>query len=68
MNGFQLLEKFPDHPFDVIFITAYDHYAIKAIRYSALDYLLKPIDTEELKAAVQRFLEKQSYKPSKEIV
>jgi len=60
INGFQLLEKFPDHPFEVIFITAYDHYAIKAIRYSALDYLLKPIDTEELKTAVQRFLSKQN--------
>jgi len=59
MNGFQLLEKFPEHRFEVIFITAYDHYAIKAIKYSALDYLLKPIDTDELKTAVQRFLQKQ---------
>lgn len=60
MNGFQLLEKFPDHSFETIFITAYDHYAIKAIKYSALDYLLKPVDTEELQAAVQRFLQKQN--------
>ena len=68
MNGFQLLEKFPDHPFEVIFITAYDHYAIKAIRYSALDYLLKPIDTEELKMAVQRFMSKQSsHQPQKKL-
>jgi len=59
MNGFELLEKFPHHPFEVIFVTAYDHYAIKAIKYSALDYLLKPVDTEELKAAVKRFTEKQ---------
>ncbi|MEP6682387.1 MAG: LytTR family DNA-binding domain-containing protein [Parafilimonas sp.] len=59
INGFQLLEHFPDHPFEIIFITAYDHYAIKAIKYSALDYLLKPIDADELKAAVQRFLQKQ---------
>ncbi|MEP6464767.1 MAG: LytTR family DNA-binding domain-containing protein [Parafilimonas sp.] len=59
INGFQLLEHFPDHSFEIIFITAYDHYAIKAIKYSALDYLLKPIDTDELKAAVQRFLQKQ---------
>lgn len=56
MSGFELLEKFPDYSFDVIFITAYDHYAIKAIRFSALDYLLKPIDTDELKTAVQRFM------------
>jgi two-component system LytT family response regulator len=60
LNGFQLLEQFPNHSFETIFITAYDHYAIKAIKYSALDYLLKPIDTEELQAAVQRFLQKQN--------
>ena len=59
LNGFQLLEKFPEHSFEVIFITAYDHYAIKAIKYSALDYLLKPIDTDELKTAIQRFLQRQ---------
>lgn len=59
MNGFELLEKFPDHTFEVIFVTAYDHYAIKAIKYSALDYLLKPVDIEELKNAVQRFIQKQ---------
>lgn len=59
MNGFELLEKFPDHSFEVIFVTAYDHYAIKAIKYSALDYLLKPVDVEELKSAVQRFIAKQ---------
>jgi two-component system, LytTR family, response regulator len=64
MNGFELLEKFPQHDFDVIFVTAYDHYAIKAIKYSALDYLLKPVDTEELKNAVQRFFEKQNNKQS----
>lgn len=59
MNGFQLLETFPDHLFETIFITAYDHYAIKAIKFSALDYLLKPIDKNELQAAIQRFLEKR---------
>ncbi|MBS1747417.1 MAG: response regulator [Bacteroidetes bacterium] len=58
MNGFQLVEKFPEHSFEIIFITAYDQYAIRAIKYSALDYLLKPIDTDELKSAVQRFLQK----------
>ena len=60
INGFQLVEQFPGHSFEIIFITAYDHYAIKAIKYSALDYLLKPIDTDELKAAVQRFLQKKN--------
>lgn len=65
MSGFELLEKFPDYAFDVIFITAYDHYAIKAIRFSALDYLLKPIDADELRTAVQRFLARRVSSPEK---
>jgi len=48
MNGFELLEQFKQIPFSVIFTTSYDQYAIKAIRFSALDYLLKPIDPKEL--------------------
>jgi len=55
MNGFELLRALPAYDFSVIFTTAYDKYAVKAIRFSALDYLLKPVDAEELKAAVQRF-------------
>src|SRR5688500_17929008 len=47
-NGFDLLIALPDIPFDVIFTTAYNQYAIQAIRFSALDYLLKPVDPEEL--------------------
>jgi class 3 adenylate cyclase len=54
MNGFELLEQFKQIPFSVIFTTSYDQYAIKAIRFSALDYLLKPIDTKELIAAVHK--------------
>lgn len=53
-NGFDLLEMFSSIPFKVIFTTAYDKYAIKAIKYSAMDYLLKPIDIDELKEAVSR--------------
>ena len=48
MNGFELLEEIPEINFELIFTTSYDQYAIKAIRFSALDYLLKPIDREEL--------------------
>jgi two-component system LytT family response regulator len=54
MNGFEILEKFEEIPFAVIFTTSYDQYAIKAIRFSALDYLLKPIDPKELIVAVHK--------------
>ncbi|MET0464269.1 MAG: LytTR family DNA-binding domain-containing protein [Chitinophagaceae bacterium] len=54
MNGFDLLEKLSPASFKVIFTTSYDQYAIKAIRFSALDYLLKPIDPQELKVAVEK--------------
>jgi two-component system LytT family response regulator len=51
-SGFRLLELVDEINFEVIFVTAYDNYAIKAIKFSALDYILKPIDPEELKAAI----------------
>jgi len=54
-NGFEVLEATKDIAYDIIFTTAYNQYAIKAIRFSALDYLLKPIDETELIQAVQRF-------------
>jgi two-component system LytT family response regulator len=54
MNGFDMLQRLPQKNFDLIFTTAYDQYAIKAIRYAAFDYLLKPIDIEELKMAVAK--------------
>ena len=54
MNGFDLLEKIKDINFEIIFTTSFDQYAIQAIRFSALDYLLKPIDREELLKAVKR--------------
>lgn len=55
MTGFEMLGKLPEIPFKTIFITSYRHYAIKAIRFNALDYLLKPFDLEELKNAIARF-------------
>lgn len=67
MNGFELLEKCPDPGFEIIFTTAYNEYAIKAIKHSALDYLLKPIDKEELKIAVQRAMEHKSHRPADRI-
>lgn len=53
-TGFNLLEKFKEIRFDVIFTTAYDQYALRAFKYSALDYLLKPINIDELESALQR--------------
>lgn len=60
LNGFDLLAKFENLFFDVIFTTAYDSYAIKAIKYSALDYLLKPVDKEDLAFAIEKIKSKQS--------
>ncbi len=60
MNGFTMLQQLKDKNFEVIFITAYDQYAIKAIRYSALDYLVKPVEIDELKNAVNRAVEKRT--------
>lgn len=54
MNGFDMLTRLGDRSFQIIFTTAYNHHAIKAIKYSAFDYLLKPIDIEELKTAVSK--------------
>ena len=60
-NGFDLLAHYNYQcPFDVIFITAYSQYAVKAIRFSALDYLLKPVDPEELVHAVHKLTIKKS--------
>lgn len=57
MNGFELLEQLSSISFAIIFTTSYDQYAIKAIRFSALDYLLKPIDPKELISAVKKVRE-----------
>ena len=57
MNGFEVLEKMPNKNFKIIFTTAYNEYAIQAIRFSAFDYLLKPVDMEELQSSVQRFIQ-----------
>lgn len=65
MNGFDMLEQFDKLTFDVVFCTAYDQFAIKAFKYSALNYLLKPIDPEDLKETVRRIEEKKAA-PSKE--
>ncbi len=56
MGGFEMLIALPDKKFHLVFTTAYDHYAIKAIKYAAFDYLLKPIDIDELKTTIDRLM------------
>lgn len=63
-TGFDLLAQYPDKEFDVIFITAFNHYAIKAIKFSAVDYILKPININEFIEAVTRVVKKRSEKPA----
>lgn len=68
LSGFELLDSIPNKSFKVIFTTAYDEYAIKAIRFSALDYLLKPVDVDELINAVKRFMRSIDYEwPQQEL-
>lgn len=57
MNGFEMLDALPEIDFPVIFITAYDQYAIKAFKYFTIDYLLKPVDIEDLNNAIQRAID-----------
>ena len=59
-DGFDLLTTLEEWDFDVVFTTAYDQYAVRAIKYSALDYLLKPVDPDDLRKAIDRHLEKRS--------
>ncbi|HET6768655.1 MAG TPA: LytTR family DNA-binding domain-containing protein [Chitinophagaceae bacterium] len=63
MNGFDLLNRVGNSDFDVVFTTAYDKYAIKAIRFSALDYLLKPVDIAELQNAINKHIIKRFQPP-----
>jgi len=53
-TSFEILEKLPEINFELIFTTAFDHYALKAIKFCAIDYLLKPIDLSELRIAVAK--------------
>ena len=60
-SGFDLLSRFPKKMFDVIFITAFNQYALKAIKFSAVDYILKPINISEFIEAVNKVIEKRSH-------
>ena len=62
MNGFELLDQLEYKDFNLIFITAYDYYAIKAFKYGAIDYLLKPIDITELVLLIDKLDKNQNQK------
>ncbi|TNE52741.1 MAG: response regulator transcription factor [Bacteroidetes bacterium] len=69
LNGFDVLEEIgAPLPFDVIFTTAYDNFGIQAVKFSALDYLLKPVQNKELKEAVDKHLHKSRRSVSSEQV
>ncbi len=68
MNGFEMLTQLPERKAHVIFTTAYNQYAIKAIKYAAFDYLLKPIDIEELKLTVKKAWDNDLQEERKKIV
>lgn len=67
MNGFEMLNEIAEKHFHIIFTTAYDQYAIKAIRYAAFDYLLKPIDIEELKTAISNINTREDDQVKKQV-
>src|SRR5688500_18275604 len=61
-NGFDVLKALPHHNFEVIFVTAFDQYGIQAVKFSAIDYLLKPVNPDELKIAINKVAAKLSSK------
>ena len=65
MNGFRMLDELGEYDFDIIFTTAYNHYAVDAIRISAFDYLTKPIAIKDLQHAVERLI-KHRYQATRE--
>jgi two-component system LytT family response regulator len=61
-SGFDLLTSLPAYNFEIIFVTAYDQYGIQAVKFAAIDYLLKPINIDELKLAVKKVIERDNLK------
>jgi two-component system LytT family response regulator len=61
-SGFDLLRQFSRYDFEIIFVTAYDQYGIQAIKFSAIDYLLKPVQIEDLKSAIEKVQKKLDQK------
>lgn len=67
-SGFDWLRSLSHIDFEVIFVTAYDQYAIQAMRLSAIDYLLKPVSIEELQSAVERAYQQHSLKKENQLL
>lgn len=65
-TGFDILNEVQDMNFEVVFTTAFEHYAVKAIKFSSIDYLLKPIDLEELQKALDRVRKSKDEKQYKQ--
>lgn len=63
MDGFEMLESMKDRNFDVVFVTAYNHYAIKAFKVNAVDYIMKPVNIQELINAVKKIAGERNEKP-----
>jgi len=60
MNGFEMLKRIQNIQFDVIFVTAYNEHAVKAFKFSAMDYLMKPVHPRELMSSIDRFKAKRN--------
>ncbi|HXC04803.1 MAG TPA: LytTR family DNA-binding domain-containing protein [Bacteroidia bacterium] len=60
LNGFDILKLTEDVPYEVVFTTAYDHYAVQAFRHNALDYLMKPVDSDDLQAVVKKAITRKN--------
>jgi two-component system, LytTR family, response regulator len=60
MNGFDVLDQVGEKSFEIVFITAYDTFAVKAFKYAAINYLLKPVDPDDLVLTINRVKEKKT--------
>ena len=67
LNGFEVLQQFETLPFKVVFTTAYDQYAIKALKLNALDYLLKPIEIEEIGETLKKYHQQELTTTSEQV-
>lgn len=67
MSGFEMLEQLTDINFDIIFTTAFNQYAIRAIKFGALDYLVKPVDKDELRTAVNKVVKRTNSESLKQL-